>query len=55
MGINDNGDIVGDAWDVHYNHRAFLLAVPEPSPMLLFIVGFAVLSQAVRAGGPEGS
>ncbi|NOS71458.1 MAG: hypothetical protein HOP33_16175 [Verrucomicrobia bacterium] len=49
MGINDNGDIVGDAWDVHYNHRAFLLAVPEPSPMLLLIVGLAVLGQAVRA------
>ena len=51
MGINDQGDIVGDAWDVNYDHRAFLLAIPEPSPILLFVVGSALLGQALRAGG----
>jgi probable HAF family extracellular repeat protein len=42
LDINDRGDIVGWGFDAEGRQHAFLLAVPEPSLVVLWMLGLAV-------------
>jgi probable HAF family extracellular repeat protein len=57
LGINDRGDIVGEGQDAAGNQIAFLLSIPEPSTVGLFVGGLLAvaprLSRRRRNREPE--
>lgn len=50
LDVNDRGDIVGSGYDAQGQLHAFLLVVPEPSSVALWMVGAAMLALRRRGG-----